>query len=68
MTINQGHVQSEWLERIWSALEGLEYGSVVITVHDAKVVQIDRTEKFRFPLDRAAKQDGRTQINAASNK
>jgi hypothetical protein len=29
------------------ALKGLRYGSVEIVVHDAKIVQIERKEKFR---------------------
>jgi hypothetical protein len=32
---------------IATALKGLRYGSVEIVVHDAKVVQIERKEKFR---------------------
>jgi hypothetical protein len=32
---------------ISEALKGLRYGSVEIVVHDAKVVQIERKEKFR---------------------
>ena len=35
--------------RILSALAGLQYGAVEITVHEGKVVQIERREKFRFP-------------------
>jgi hypothetical protein len=31
------------------ALEGLRYGSVEIIIHDSKVVQIERKEKFRLP-------------------
>ncbi len=37
--------------RILQALEGLEYGSIQITVHDSEIAQIERTEKFRFPLE-----------------
>lgn len=33
---------------ILSLLKGLEYGSVVITVHDGGITQIDKTEKTRF--------------------
>lgn len=33
---------------ILSILKGLEYGSVVITVHDGSITQIDKTEKTRF--------------------
>ena len=38
------------IEQILHALEGLEYGSVNITVHDAQITQIDRIEKHRFTL------------------
>lgn len=30
------------------ALRGLKYGSVIVTVHDSKIVQIERVEKNRF--------------------
>jgi hypothetical protein len=35
------------LNQIAAALRGLRFGSVEIVVHDSKVVQISRTEKFR---------------------
>ncbi|QHW34964.1 YezD family protein [Paenibacillus rhizovicinus] len=41
-------LNQEWLERIAGQVNGLEYGSVLITVHDGRVVQIDRTERKRF--------------------
>ncbi len=31
-----------------AALEGLRFGSITLTVHDARVVQVDITEKTRF--------------------
>ena len=31
-----------------AALEALRFGSVTLTVHDARVVQLDVTEKTRF--------------------
>jgi hypothetical protein len=37
-----------WLERIKQILNGLEYGTVQIVVHDGKIAQIDRTERKRF--------------------
>ncbi|MBN2910387.1 YezD family protein [Polycladomyces sp. WAk] len=55
---------SEQVERILKALEGMQYGSVVITVHDSQIVQIDRTEKYRIPLEkspRAASRSGKGQ-------
>ncbi len=49
-----------WIERILRALDGLEYGSVQIIVHDSKITQIERTEKQRFPLERLSQATGRT--------
>jgi len=37
------------LNFILSALKGIEYGSVVITIHNGQITQIDTTEKTRFP-------------------
>ncbi|PYI56170.1 YezD family protein [Paenibacillus flagellatus] len=37
-----------WAQRILNSVEGLEYGSVHIVVHDGKIVQIERTERKRF--------------------
>ncbi len=37
-----------WLSRIASSVNGLEYGSVQIIVHDGRIVQIERTERKRF--------------------
>lgn len=37
------------VKQILKTLHNLEYGSVLITVHQSKIVQIDRTEKQRFP-------------------
>ncbi|TJY39776.1 DUF2292 domain-containing protein [Cohnella pontilimi] len=37
-----------WLARITEAVTGLKYGTVQIVVHDGRIVQIERTEKFRY--------------------
>lgn len=37
-----------WVGRIKQILDGLEYGSVQIVVHDGKITQIDKTERKRF--------------------
>lgn len=37
-----------WVDRIKQILDGLEYGSVQIVVHDGKITQIDKTERKRF--------------------
>ena len=39
--------RDEYLEPIREALEGLQFGEVVIAVHDGEIVQINRTEKMR---------------------
>lgn len=35
-----------------SALRGIRFGSVEITIHDSQVVQIERREKLRFDRER----------------
>lgn len=45
-------IDKEWIERIIRSLEDLEYGSVQIIVHDSQITQIERLEKFRYPLDK----------------
>lgn len=57
-------VDEVWLERIAGLVNGLEYGSVVITVHDGRIVQIDRTERKRFDAAAAREQGGAGQGGA----
>lgn len=38
-------------ERIARVISELRYGTVEITIHDGRVVQIERTEKIRLPND-----------------
>lgn len=40
--------QSRLIQQILDSLTGLKYGSVQIVVHDGKVVQVERLEKFRL--------------------
>ncbi|MFP7347485.1 YezD family protein [Bacillus safensis] len=37
------------LNYILSALKGIDYGSVVITIHNGHITQVDTTKKTRFP-------------------
>ncbi|WP_155925527.1 YezD family protein [Bacillus sp. UNC438CL73TsuS30] len=46
----KGRFNQEVMEKIVSLLEGLEFGSIQITVHDSQITQIDRLEKYRFQL------------------
>ena len=41
-------VARTYLDAIAAQLSGMSYGSLVITVHDGRVVQLERTEKTRF--------------------
>lgn len=40
-------LDEETAARILSAIRSLRYGAVEVTVHDARVVQIDRKERIR---------------------
>jgi len=53
---NESEAMSEEVQQqILRALAGLGYGSVEIIVHDSKVVQIERKEKFRIRKDSSPK-------------
>jgi hypothetical protein len=46
---SKGLVAAEsWLEVVRRQVTSLDFGVVQIVVHDARVVQIDRTEKVRL--------------------
>ena len=45
----------EWLELVRRQVGSLRYGVVQIVVHDAQVIQIEKTERVR--LDRARSQN-----------
>lgn len=36
------------VEQIVSILQGIRFGSIEIVVHDGRIVQIDKHEKFRL--------------------
>ncbi|MDF2922635.1 MAG: putative small protein [Paenibacillaceae bacterium] len=40
-----------WLERIKESLHGIDFGQVLITIHDGRIVQIERTERKRFEVE-----------------
>lgn len=44
---NQNHTQIA-AKAILEALRGIRYGSVEITIHESRVVQIERKEKIRL--------------------
>ncbi|MGQ0593678.1 MAG: YezD family protein [Gammaproteobacteria bacterium] len=40
--------QPAWVEPLLDAVRQLRFGSVEVTVHDGRIVQIERKEKLRF--------------------
>lgn len=44
---NNNHIVENVLEKVAKALEGLEYGEVVIKVQGGKVIFVDRYERER---------------------
>ncbi|MDP4107030.1 MAG: YezD family protein [Bacillota bacterium] len=48
----KGRLDQLVIDKIADLLEGLEFGTVQITVHDSQITQIDRLEKYRFPLQK----------------
>jgi hypothetical protein len=45
-------INEKRIQYILATLSKLDYGSVVVTVHDHHITQIDVTEKMRFPLSK----------------
>ena len=41
-------LKPEILNQIFGAIATLKYGTVEVTVHDGRVVQVERREKLRF--------------------
>ncbi|MEK8128457.1 YezD family protein [Paenibacillus filicis] len=55
-------VDDLWTKRIIQSVNGLEYGSVQIVVHDGRIVQIERTERKRFESAAAAEAPARRAV------
>ena len=45
---NSNNADEKVFKAVIEALQDLQFGSVTVTVHNSKVVQIDRVEKKRF--------------------
>ncbi len=41
-------IKPKILEEIVKSIQQINYGEVVITIHDSKIVQVERREKKRF--------------------
>ncbi len=40
--------RQDWAELVRKLVSSIRFGSVVITIHDARVVQVDKVEKMRL--------------------
>ncbi len=45
--------EQQTLQIIADLLRNIRYGNIQITIQDGKVVQIDKTEKFRFNVQKS---------------
>ncbi|OIO72117.1 MAG: hypothetical protein AUJ85_10800 [Elusimicrobia bacterium CG1_02_37_114] len=46
--IKENKIEQKVVEEIISSLQQINYGELVITIHNSKIVQIEKTEKRRF--------------------
>lgn len=46
-----GYLEPSLLQQIAEAICRVRYGSIHITIHDARVVQIERIEKIRLSME-----------------
>jgi hypothetical protein len=44
---------SSWLDLVRQQVASLKFGTVLITVHDSRVVQVEKNEKLRLDLPRS---------------
>jgi len=48
ISLDSQALPAAWLNLLKEQLGSVRYGVIQIVVHDGRVVQIERTEKFRF--------------------
>lgn len=51
LRLQGGPMHQREIETLEEALKGLRYGTVQLTVHDGKLVRIERLEKIRLPTE-----------------
>jgi len=57
-----------WAKRIVEQVDGLEYGSVVVTVHAGRIVQIERSERKRYDSGGSAVTSSSSELTTGSNQ
>ena len=55
--VNRIEISPEWVGIVVKQVESLRFGVVQITVHDSRVVQIEKTEKVR--IDQGERRESR---------
>ncbi|MBI5806479.1 YezD family protein [candidate division TA06 bacterium] len=45
---NKNFSDTKILDEILAAIHNINYGEILITIHDSKIVQIEKREKRRF--------------------
>lgn len=72
MSLNQKNIVNDAIAKdIIELLNSLKYGEIQITIHDSRIVQIDRIEKNRFDDVWAIEKGGgvrQTNIQRADNR
>lgn len=61
-------VDDVWSKRIVNSVNGLEYGTVQIVVHDGRIVQIERTERKRFESEAALREQNAADDRSQGNR
>ncbi|MEK3723410.1 YezD family protein [Paenibacillus sp. FSL H8-0034] len=56
-------VDDIWTQRILNSVNGLEYGTVQIVIHDGRIVQIERTERKRFEAETGTRDREHSGVN-----
>ena len=51
-TVGTENIPAHILQLIVQALSGMRFGQVTVIVQDGRVIQIDRTERQRFPAEK----------------
>ncbi len=66
MTPDNSNERERWLQLVQRHVASLKFGVVQITVHESRVVQIERSEKFRIAdarLKRSQTQTGEEELS-----
>ncbi len=48
LTEQKGKTDKKALDEILKFIQQINYGEVVVTIHDSKIVQVEKREKKRF--------------------